>query len=142
MSFHAISPETLEWMTRPPDEGEPARHVAELSDVAKFAHTRANLWRYEHSRCTSVKEIDRFGRAIERLHAEHAQAQAQASIDRAGAGIHQARTPPGEGDLSRRTSPASGKSKALVVLVAEGEPVLGAVPAGHRVRADLAGHAA
>jgi hypothetical protein len=42
MSFRAISPETLQWITRPHDEGEPARHVAELSDVAKFAHTRAN----------------------------------------------------------------------------------------------------
>jgi quercetin dioxygenase-like cupin family protein len=45
--FRAIDPDTLEWTTRPHDEGEPARHVAELSDVAKFAHTRANLWRYE-----------------------------------------------------------------------------------------------
>jgi quercetin dioxygenase-like cupin family protein len=45
--FRAIDPDTLEWTTRPHDEGEPARHVAELSDVAEFAHTRANLWRYE-----------------------------------------------------------------------------------------------
>jgi mannose-6-phosphate isomerase-like protein (cupin superfamily) len=47
MPFRVISPENFEWITRPHDEGEPARHVAELSDVAKFAHTRANLWRYE-----------------------------------------------------------------------------------------------
>ena len=34
-------------MTRPHDPDEPARHVAELSDLAGFAHTRANIWRYE-----------------------------------------------------------------------------------------------
>ena len=27
--------------------GEPARHVAELSEAACFAHTRANVWRYD-----------------------------------------------------------------------------------------------
>jgi quercetin dioxygenase-like cupin family protein len=47
MPFQAICPDDLEWITRPHSEGEPARHVAELSDVAGFAHTRANLWRYE-----------------------------------------------------------------------------------------------
>lgn len=47
MPFRAVSPRDLEWITRPHAEGEPARHVAELSDVAGFAHTRANMWRYE-----------------------------------------------------------------------------------------------
>jgi quercetin dioxygenase-like cupin family protein len=47
MSFRAIVPDELEWNTRPHEPGEPARHVAELSDIAGFAHTRANLWRYE-----------------------------------------------------------------------------------------------
>ena len=47
MSFRAIVPDELEWITRPHEPGEPARHVAELSDLAGFAHTRANLWRYE-----------------------------------------------------------------------------------------------
>ncbi len=47
MPFRAISPGDFEWITRPHDEGAPARHVAELSDIAGFAHTRANLWRYE-----------------------------------------------------------------------------------------------
>jgi len=47
MPFRVISPDDFEWITRPHDEGEPARHVAELSDVAGFAHTRANVWRYE-----------------------------------------------------------------------------------------------
>jgi mannose-6-phosphate isomerase-like protein (cupin superfamily) len=47
MAFRAISPEQFHWITRPHEEGEPARHVAELSDVAGFAHTRGNVWRYE-----------------------------------------------------------------------------------------------
>jgi mannose-6-phosphate isomerase-like protein (cupin superfamily) len=47
MAFHAVDPSRLEWTTRPHEPGEPARHVAELSDAAGFAHTRANVWRYE-----------------------------------------------------------------------------------------------
>jgi mannose-6-phosphate isomerase-like protein (cupin superfamily) len=47
VSFRVIRPDELEWITRPHDPGEPARHVAELSDLAGFAHTRANIWRYE-----------------------------------------------------------------------------------------------
>jgi len=47
MSFRVVCPDDLEWTTRPHEEGGPARHVAELSDVAEFAHTKANLWRYE-----------------------------------------------------------------------------------------------
>ncbi len=47
MAFRVISPDRLEWITRPHEKGEPARHVAELSDLAGFAHTRANVWRYE-----------------------------------------------------------------------------------------------
>ena len=47
MSFRVVHSAELEWLTRPHEPGEPARHVAELSDVAGFAHTRANLWRYE-----------------------------------------------------------------------------------------------
>jgi quercetin dioxygenase-like cupin family protein len=47
MSFRAVFPRDLEWITRPHAEGEPARHVAELSEVARFSHTRANLWRYD-----------------------------------------------------------------------------------------------
>jgi mannose-6-phosphate isomerase-like protein (cupin superfamily) len=45
--FRQILPDDLEWITRPHEPGEPARHVAELSEVAGFAHTRANIWRYE-----------------------------------------------------------------------------------------------
>ena len=47
MSFRVIRPDDLEWTTRPHEPGEPARHVAQLSEFAGFAHTRANLWRYE-----------------------------------------------------------------------------------------------
>jgi quercetin dioxygenase-like cupin family protein len=47
VSFRIVRPDQLEWITRPHDPGEPARHVAELSETAGFAHTRANLWRYE-----------------------------------------------------------------------------------------------
>ena len=42
-----VSPSDVEWITRPHEPGEPARHVAELSELAGFEHTRANLWRYE-----------------------------------------------------------------------------------------------
>jgi quercetin dioxygenase-like cupin family protein len=47
MSYRAIDPDELEWLTRPHEPDEPARHVAELSERAGFAHTRANIWRYE-----------------------------------------------------------------------------------------------
>jgi quercetin dioxygenase-like cupin family protein len=47
VAFSVIRPDELEWTTRPHEPGEPARHVAELSDRAGFAHTRANIWRYE-----------------------------------------------------------------------------------------------
>jgi quercetin dioxygenase-like cupin family protein len=45
--FRIVRPDQLEWITRPHEPGEPARHVAELSETAGFAHTRGNLWRYE-----------------------------------------------------------------------------------------------
>jgi quercetin dioxygenase-like cupin family protein len=47
MGFRVIQPAGFEWITRPHEPGEPARHVAELSEPAGFAHTRANVWRYE-----------------------------------------------------------------------------------------------
>jgi quercetin dioxygenase-like cupin family protein len=47
MAFQTIDFNALDWITRPHEPDEPARHVAELSDLAGFAHTRANLWRYE-----------------------------------------------------------------------------------------------
>jgi quercetin dioxygenase-like cupin family protein len=47
MAYKVLRPDDHEWLTRPHEPGEPARHVAELSDRAGFAHTRANVWRYE-----------------------------------------------------------------------------------------------
>lgn len=47
MTFRVIRPDELSWKTRPHEPDEPPRHVAELSERAGFAHTRANLWRYE-----------------------------------------------------------------------------------------------
>lgn len=47
MGFRVVQPADLAWITRPHEPGEPARHVAELSEPAGFAHTRANVWRYE-----------------------------------------------------------------------------------------------
>ena len=40
MAHRAIAPAELEWLTRPHEPGEPARHVAALSEPAQFAHTR------------------------------------------------------------------------------------------------------
>jgi quercetin dioxygenase-like cupin family protein len=47
MSYCAVRPDQYEWITRPHEPGEPARHVAELSELAGFTHVRGNLWRYE-----------------------------------------------------------------------------------------------
>jgi quercetin dioxygenase-like cupin family protein len=47
VGFRVITPDEFEWITRAHETGEPARHVAELSETAGFAHTRANVWRYE-----------------------------------------------------------------------------------------------
>lgn len=47
MAFRALTPPEFEWITRPHEPVEPAGHVAELSERARFAHTRANVWRYE-----------------------------------------------------------------------------------------------
>ena len=47
MPARLVVPDGLAWITRPHEPGEPARHVAELTDVAGMAHVRANVWRYE-----------------------------------------------------------------------------------------------
>ncbi|HEV2592528.1 MAG TPA: cupin domain-containing protein [Gaiellaceae bacterium] len=47
MGYGVVRPEDFEWITRPHEPDEPARHVAELSDQAGFAHVRGNVWRYE-----------------------------------------------------------------------------------------------
>jgi len=47
VAYRVVNPASLDWITRPHEAGEPARHVAELSEVAGFADVRANVWRYE-----------------------------------------------------------------------------------------------
>lgn len=47
MSHRVIRPDELEWITRPHEPGEPARHVAELSERLESDQVRANVWRYE-----------------------------------------------------------------------------------------------
>jgi mannose-6-phosphate isomerase-like protein (cupin superfamily) len=47
MGFSVIRPADLEWETRPSDPGSAERHVAPLTELAGFEHTRANFWRYE-----------------------------------------------------------------------------------------------
>ena len=47
MAYGVTRPDQLEWITRPHEPGEPARHVAELSDRLDSGEVRANLWRYE-----------------------------------------------------------------------------------------------
>jgi mannose-6-phosphate isomerase-like protein (cupin superfamily) len=47
VSHGAIRPDEFEWLTRPHEPGEPARHVAELSDRVGMVRGRANVWRYE-----------------------------------------------------------------------------------------------
>src|SRR4051812_28009532 len=47
VAYDVVRPDDFQWLTRPHEPGEPARHVAELSDRAGFAHVRGNIWRYE-----------------------------------------------------------------------------------------------
>jgi quercetin dioxygenase-like cupin family protein len=42
-----VHADSHEWITRPHEPREPARHVTELSERVGFEHTRANIWRYE-----------------------------------------------------------------------------------------------
>ena len=47
MGYNVVRADEFEWITRPHEANEPARHVAELSDEAAFGHVRGNVWRYE-----------------------------------------------------------------------------------------------
>jgi mannose-6-phosphate isomerase-like protein (cupin superfamily) len=47
VAFRVVRPAELEWTTRPHEPEEAPRHVTELTEPAGFAHTRANVWRYE-----------------------------------------------------------------------------------------------
>lgn len=46
-AWTALPPDGWSWLTRPHEPGEPARHVAELSEAAGMRNVRANVWRYE-----------------------------------------------------------------------------------------------
>ena len=47
MGFRVIQPGDLQFETRPHEPDEPPRHAAGVTDLAGFAHTRANFFRYE-----------------------------------------------------------------------------------------------
>src|SRR3954454_17779056 len=47
MPYTVLVPDDQPWITRPHADGEPARHVTELSEVAGMEHVRAKVWRYE-----------------------------------------------------------------------------------------------
>ena len=47
MSYRAVSPDELDWETRPTEPGEPGRQTGQLSERVGLRHARANLWRYE-----------------------------------------------------------------------------------------------
>ena len=46
MAFRVVRPDELEWVEREPEGDGAPRHVARLSDVLSFEHTRGSLWRY------------------------------------------------------------------------------------------------
>ena len=46
MAFRVILPDELDWVEREPEGDGAPRHVARLSDVAGFQHTRGSMWRY------------------------------------------------------------------------------------------------
>jgi quercetin dioxygenase-like cupin family protein len=46
VAFRVIRSEELDWTEREPEGDGPARHVAPLSDVLAFEHTRSGMWRY------------------------------------------------------------------------------------------------
>src|SRR4051794_14055282 len=47
VAYRVLRPDDVGWLTRPHEPGEPARHVAELSEAGDLRHVRANIWRYE-----------------------------------------------------------------------------------------------
>lgn len=47
VAYRFIRPDEFDWITRPHEPGQPARHVAELSDRLGFGIVPGNVWRYE-----------------------------------------------------------------------------------------------
>jgi quercetin dioxygenase-like cupin family protein len=46
VGFRVVRPDELEWVEREPEGDGPARHVARLSDVVGWEHSRGSMWRY------------------------------------------------------------------------------------------------
>jgi mannose-6-phosphate isomerase-like protein (cupin superfamily) len=46
MGYDVVHPADLEWEERPGHEGEPLRHAAALTEVARMSESRARMWRY------------------------------------------------------------------------------------------------
>jgi mannose-6-phosphate isomerase-like protein (cupin superfamily) len=47
VSSNPLTPDRWQWIVRPHEPGQPARHVAELSEALGTERLRANVWRYE-----------------------------------------------------------------------------------------------
>jgi quercetin dioxygenase-like cupin family protein len=47
VGFKVVRPDKLEFTTRPHEPGEPPRHVAELTSLTGFRHTRSTFFRFE-----------------------------------------------------------------------------------------------
>jgi quercetin dioxygenase-like cupin family protein len=47
VGFTVVSPDDLDWETRPSEPAEAQRHVAGLTELAGLQHSRGSLWRYE-----------------------------------------------------------------------------------------------
>jgi|SRR5450755_124284 mannose-6-phosphate isomerase-like protein (cupin superfamily) len=47
MGFRVVQPKDLEWTLREPEPGHAPRYVANLTEAAGLALSRANVWRYE-----------------------------------------------------------------------------------------------
>jgi quercetin dioxygenase-like cupin family protein len=47
VAYSVISPDDVDWETRPSEPGEARRHVAGLTELAGLEHSRGSLWRYE-----------------------------------------------------------------------------------------------
>jgi mannose-6-phosphate isomerase-like protein (cupin superfamily) len=46
VGFRVVRPDELEWVEREPEGDGPSRHVARLSDVVGWKHSRGSMWRY------------------------------------------------------------------------------------------------
>jgi quercetin dioxygenase-like cupin family protein len=47
VGYTVITPDDLDWETRPSEPREARRHVAGLTELAGLEHSRGSLWRYE-----------------------------------------------------------------------------------------------